>query len=169
MKLPSVIANLRQWSLLFGNFSIVSHLTWCSVPPTFSTTVSLPTEKCLNAHCRVNFLIVKRTLICYWSEFVNSTSSYHICLSVSPHFFSGKGWKIKDWVVRTFFCWQNLTVVLLINILVPRVNIITAILSHQRIYFIYGALHHFSSIELKYLSTSLLETPGFSWFDSYVI
>ena len=52
-KLPSVIANLRQWSLLFGNFSIVSHLTWCRVPPTFSTTVSLPTEKCLNAHCRV--------------------------------------------------------------------------------------------------------------------
>ena len=39
--LPSVTANLKLWSLLLGNFSIVSHLTWWIIPPTFKMTVSL--------------------------------------------------------------------------------------------------------------------------------
>ena len=39
--IPSVIANLKLCSRLLGNFSIVSHLTWCFMPPTFNITVSL--------------------------------------------------------------------------------------------------------------------------------
>lgn len=37
--LLSVVANLSLWSLLFGNLSIVSHLTWWIVPPTLRKTV----------------------------------------------------------------------------------------------------------------------------------
>ena len=162
-----MIANRRQWSLLFGNFSMVSHLTWCSVPPTLSTTVSLPTlisKKQKSVILRIAASRSRSRSIDWLCQHLN------IKIVSSNLIFSLEKAESKRLCKNFLIVWcKNLTVVLLINILVPVVNAITVILSQHRIYFIYSALHHFSIIELKISVYSLLETPGFSWFDSYVI